>query len=430
MSWRTLLATFRRRTQTWPMPVRVAVGVIATGLSVGVAATLVTELLHLIQHLAYGYTDETFLLGVEHADPLRRVLAPTLGLGLAGLAWMWLRRRRLPQVSEACGPKARRLPLGRTTADALLQILAVGTGASIGRERAPRQIGAALASVLSSVLGIGRDTRRRLVIAGAGAGLAVVYNVPLSGVIFGAEVLAGGFGLSGLAIFVPVSLVAVAVSWPVLGMNSVYQLPAGDLDATTLIWALAAAPLCALVGAGFDRLVRWCGRWRPQPTWRLPVATALAGLAVGVAAIWWPSLPGNGKGIVQLGLAGGATALTFALLLVLKPVATAVTAGSGVDGGFLTPALGTGAALGAAVAMAGLSAGQNWPVATFTLIAAVGVLAATQRAPWFAAVFGWELARPSIAMLGVLVVVAWGTALIARRLPWTAQAAPKAEPKQ
>lgn len=137
MSWRTLLATFRRRTQTWPMPVRVAVGVIATGLSVGVAATLVTELLHLIQHLAYGYTDETFLLGVEHADPLRRVLAPTLGLGLAGLAWMWLRRRRLPQVSEACGPKARRLPLGRTTADALLQILAVGTGASIGRSELP-----------------------------------------------------------------------------------------------------------------------------------------------------------------------------------------------------------------------------------------------------------------------------------------------------
>jgi H+/Cl- antiporter ClcA len=402
----------------WPEPVRAAIGVIVVGLSVGAAATLVALLLHLVQHVAYGYVEGTFLIGVEQADPLRRLIAPTVGVGLSGLGWMWLRRRPLPEVGDACGPRPQRLPLGRTTLDAILQIVAVGSGASIGREGAPRQVGAALASTLSSLLAARTDLRRRLVIAGAGAGLAVVYNVPLSGVVFGAEVLAGGFGLSGLAISVPVCALAVGVSWLALGAAPTYLYPEAALTWPTLVWAVIAAPLCAVVGSLFDALMRRCQGFRPGPGWALPVAAALGGLAVGVASLWLPSLPGNGKGIVQLALDGGGSLLVFAVLLAAKPLATGITYGSGVTGGFLTPALGTGAALGAAVALAGEWAGQAWPVPVFALIGAVGVLAATQRAPWFAAVFGWELARPPILVLGLLLVVAWGAVPVARRLAW------------
>lgn len=413
-----MLAGCRRMTRGWPEPVRAVAGVIVVGLSVGVAATLVTLLLHLVQHIAYGYAEDTFLIGVERADSLRRLIAPTVGIGLCGLGWMWLRRYPLPQVGDACGPRPRRLPLVRTSVDAGLQIIAVGSGASIGREGAPRQIGGALASTFSSLLGAGTDLRRRLVIAGAGAGLAVVYNVPLSGVVFGAEVLAGGFGLGGLAISVPICGLAVAVSWLALGTAPTYLYPETALAWPVLVWAVIAAPLCAVVGSLFDTFMRWCERFRPTADWSLPVAAAVGGLAVGLASVWLPSLPGNGKGIVQLALGGGGSLLVFAVLLAVKPVATGITYGSGVTGGFLTPALGTGAALGAAVAMVGDSAGQAWSVAAFALIGAVGVLAAMQRAPWFAAVFGWELARPPILMLAVLLVVAWGAAPIARRLAW------------
>lgn len=417
-NWRTVLTRCRRVTRAWPEPARVVAAIAMVGLSVGVAASLVALLLHLVQHLAYGYADDTFLYGVEQSDALRRLLAPTVGIGLTGLGWMWLRRRPLPEVGDACAPRPRRLPLGRTVLDAALQIVAVGSGASIGREGAPRQVGAALASTLSSMLAARTDLRRRLVVAGAGAGLAVVYNVPLSGVVFGAEVLAGGFGLGGLLISIPVCVLAVAVSWLVLGTGSTYVYPDAGLTLPTLVWAVVAVPLCAVVGSLFDAFMRWCRRFRPGPGWSLPVAAALGGLAVGLASVWLPSLPGNGKGIVQLALGGGGSLLVFAVLVTAKPVATGITYGSGVTGGFLTPALGTGAALGATVAMIGDSSGQAWSVPAFALIGAVGVLAAMQRAPWFAAVFGWELARPPVLMLVLLVVVAWGAAPLARQLAW------------
>ncbi len=392
-------------------------GVVAAGLAVGVAGSLLTLLLHLVQQLAYGYSGETFLIGVEHADPLTRVVAPVVGMGLCGLAWMRLRTRPLPDVLDGCGERPKRLPVGRSSLDAMLQIIAVGSGASIGREGAPRQVGGALASGISSLLGVRTGLRRRLVVAGAGAGLAVVYNVPLSGVLFGAEVLAGGFGPGGLAVSLGVCVLAVVVSWPVLGTAPTYSYPGVAVDAPAVVWALLAAPLCAGLGWLFSSIMRRFARVRPRPGWRLPVATALAGLFVGVAAIWLPSLPGNGKGIVQLALAGGGSLLTFGVLILFKPLATGVTFGSGVTGGFLTPALGAGAALGATIALAGAAAGQGWSVAEFALIGAVGVLAVTQRAPWFAAVFGWELAHPPILMLVLLLVVAHGSAWLGRRLP-------------
>lgn len=398
---------------------------VVAGVAVGIAGSLLTLLLHLVQQVAYGYTGETFLIGVEHADPLTRVIAPTVGMGLCGLAWMWLRTRPLPDVKDASDERPRRLPLGRSTLDAALQIVAVGSGASIGREGAPRQVGGALASAISSLLGAPTGLRRRLVVAGAGAGLAVVYNVPLSGVLFGAEVLAGGFGPAGLAVSIGVCGLAVLVSWPLLGTAPTYAYPATDVGAAAVVWAVVAAPLCAGLGWLFSAIMRRFARVRPQPGWRLPVAAALGGLTIGVAAIWWPSLPGNGKGIVQLALAGGGSLLTFAVLILLKPLATGITYGSGVTGGFLTPALGTGAALGAAVALVGDASGQAWSVAAFALIGAVGVLAVTQRAPWFAAVFGWELAHPPLVVLVLLLVVALGSAWLAGRLPGGAALRPR-----
>ncbi|MEA5052972.1 MAG: chloride channel protein [Propionicimonas sp.] len=415
--WHAALAGCRRLTRAWPDWLRAATAVLLVGLSVGLAATLLTLLLHLVQQLAYGQSEEAFGDNVAHADPLRRVLAPTIGLGLCGLVWWWLRRRPLPQVAGAVGARPRRLPLGRTSLDAVLQIVAVGAGASIGREGAPRQVGGALASTISSLLAVPVGLRNRLVVAGAGAGLAVVYNVPLSGVLFATEVLAGGFGPTTLVVSVLVCAVAVVTSWPVLGLAATYSSPGTDVAWSGLLWAVVAAPLCALVGVLFNLLMRWFGRFRPRPGWRLPLFTAVGGLVVGVGAIWLPALPGNGKGIVQLALVGGGSLVVFLTLVVLNPLATGITYGSGVTGGFLTPALGTGAALGAATALVGEQFGQAWSVAGFALVGAVGVLAVTQRAPWFAVVFGWELARPPIAMAALLLVVAWGAFLSAERLP-------------
>ncbi len=416
-TWRAVVARAGRVRRGWPAWVRLAAAVVVAGVAVGVAATLLTLLLHGVQHLAFGYHEGTFLIGVERSGPLVRIVAPTVGGVLCGLGWMVLRRRRIPRVEEGAAERPRQLPVGLLSLDAVLQVVAVGTGSSIGREGAPRQVGGALSSAVSTLAGLPIDLRRRLVVAGTGAGLAVVYNVPLSGVVFAAEVLAGGFGPLALLVSTAVSGIAVAVSWPVLGTASTYVYPEASVDLPTWWWAVLGAPLAALLGRLFDLMLRGAGRLRPRPGWQLPLWAGLGGLVVGTLSVWWPSLPGNGKGIVQLAFGGGTALVAFAVLVLLKPLATSVSYGTGITGGFLTPALGAGSALGAAVALAGAAAGQHWSVAGFALVGAVGVLAARQGTPWFAAMFGWELAHPPLLMAVPLVMAAWGAVLLVRLLP-------------
>jgi H+/Cl- antiporter ClcA len=73
----------------------------------------------------------------------------------------------------------------------------------------------------------------------------------------------------------------------------------------------------------------------------------------------------------------------------------------------LTPALATGAAMGSVVALAI----NNWTehhvsVPAVSLTCAAGVLAITQGAPIWAAIFVWELARPPWWLLAPFLVAA------------------------
>jgi len=58
---------------------RLLVVVLLTGAGAGLGGIALTLLLHLVQHLAYGHTEDTFLRGVEQASVVRRVLVMTVG---------------------------------------------------------------------------------------------------------------------------------------------------------------------------------------------------------------------------------------------------------------------------------------------------------------------------------------------------------------
>jgi H+/Cl- antiporter ClcA len=110
-----------------------------TGVAAGAAGVLLTLLLHLVQHLAFGYTEASFLVGVLRASPQRRVLALAIGGLIVGTLWWALRRwsRPVPSVEQVLEDGSGRPPTPTVTADAVLQIMAVGFGASLGREGAP-----------------------------------------------------------------------------------------------------------------------------------------------------------------------------------------------------------------------------------------------------------------------------------------------------
>jgi H+/Cl- antiporter ClcA len=380
------------------------------GAASGLAGAGLVGLLRLTQHLAYGYA-ATFPAAVAAAPPWQRVLAPTVGGLLAGLAWMVLRRRHTPTLEAAVRSAAPPLPLGRSLAEAVTQIVLVGSGASIGREGAPRLAGAALASTLATIAHLSRRWRRVVVAAAAGAGLGTVYNAPLAGAIFAVEVLGIRFAPGNLVAVLTVSGAAAATAWPILGTAPTFNYPEPDAGWPVWAWVPLAAVLGLLLGRGFVAAIDVAARLRPPANWRLPLQIAAVGAVVGVASIWFPMLPGNGKGIVLEALTSDGSLLIFAALVVLKPLATAATYGSGADGGLIAPSLSTGAAAGAAVALLGSLLGVNLPVAAFALVGGAAMLAVTQHAPFFAAMFVLELAHPptSVAAAAVLsaLIAGW-----------------------
>ena len=108
--------------------------VVLTGVGAGLGDAALTVLLHLLQHRAFGYTEDTFLIGVRHASARRRVLAPALAGLLAGVGWWALRRdgRQVPTVDDALSGRVRRLAPGGAvyTLEVLLASFALPTVAA------------------------------------------------------------------------------------------------------------------------------------------------------------------------------------------------------------------------------------------------------------------------------------------------------------
>ena len=108
-----------------------------------------------------------------------------------------------------------------------------------------------------------------------------------------------------------------------------------------------------------------------------------------------------------MSLNSGLTLGAAVVILFLKPLLTAVFLRAGAVGGMLTPALATGAAMGSVVALAiNTWTEHHVSVPAVSLTCAAGVLAITQRAPIWAAIFVWELARPPWWLLAPFLVAA------------------------
>lgn len=394
------------------------VAVVLTGLAAGAVGTALTLFLHLVQHVAFGYTENTFLIGVERASSARRVLALASGGVVAGAGW-WLRRRWVDNeavsVTHALREPRPRLPVLATTADALVQIVAVGTGASMGREGAPRQGAAAAAGWIADRLSVGAGQQRRLLACGAGAGLAAVYNVPLGGALFALEVLLGTLALPLVLPALATSVIATAVAWITLGTAHTYAMPVYAVHAAQVIWALVLGPVIGLAAVGWVRVVARVAAIRLTGRARM-IAPLLVLTALGLLAIPYPQLLGNGKGIVQLAIVGGLSLGLSVVLLVLKPIVTAACLGAGAPGGLFTPTLTAGVLL--SVVLADLWS-HVWPhvvPAGYALIGGGAFLAAAMQGPLSGVVLVLELTRHFDALMAPTLLAVCGATVVARRL--------------
>ena len=452
----------------------IILAVLVLGAVIGAGAGLLTLLLYGVEHVMLGYIEGSGLPGPFGVPAVRRTISVTLGMTVAGVIWYLLRHKtaKVPSVKKAVAGE--RMPVWQTVLHVVLQIFIVGSGASIGREVAPRELGAMLAQRFCDLFHIEGDSgidRRMVVAVAAGAGLGGVYNAPLAGMFFAVEILLVDVTIEKVAFGLGMSATAAFVASLVKGRHTFYDVTAMQPDYTPslMLFALLCGAMCGLVGALFRKGSSWATSHQPKDAailWQMP----LAGVLTGLVAILVPQVMGNGRAAAQLGFStflpglaamsgaeqssasaaaspwtligsdGGAAphaglplsldgfwivfgvlALTFAA----KAVMTLVTIRSGASGGVLQPGIALGSTLGAMLGLAWMFVFPNDSVTACALIGAAALLAASQQAPLMAMCLVVELTE---APIGFLVPVGLGVAVSAFVSQWVL-AALRVEPK-
>ena len=298
-------------------------------------------------------------------------------------------RRSRGGLSEAIWFRFGRLPLLQAVENAVLSIVIVGMGASLGREAAPKLTGAAIANVLAS-WGRLSDAERRLAACGAGAGMGAVYNVPFGGALFALEVLLGTLALPLVAPALLTSLTATWVAWLFIPNQPTYSIPDDYFASSGLIvWALLAGPLAGLAAAVYVRAIAWADSRKPVG-WHVLFLPALIFTLLGLLALPFPASRQR-QGLRSKGVSRPARSRTSFCLAALEAPRDIGLPRSGAPGGLFTPTLTCGAMFGGG--LGGLWS-MVWPgtaLGSYAIVGGGALLAAATQSPIAAIVLMLEL---------------------------------------
>jgi CIC family chloride channel protein len=393
--------------------------IVFTGIATGIGSIFLTDLLEWVQRAVWGGTGLDLLDSVQRAPVWRHVVVLATAGVVTGAGQVLLRRLSSGNgidTSAAIWFQAGRMPSIRTLGSAVLSVIVVGMGASLGREGAPKQAGAVFANFFADHLGLSDDQRRLLVASGAGAGMGSAYGVPVGGALFSLEVMRGVLALRFVLPALVTSFVAAGVAWLGLPNAPTYRVPEYSTSASVIVFASFAGPIAGLISVGYVRLIAWADRNKPSDWHRITAPIVALGI-IGVISVWFPEVTGNGRDISQLTFLGFLPSAALAgSLLLLRPAATITCVRTGVPGGLFTPSLTIGALFGC---LLGYIWNYLWPVASpglFAIIGAGSVLAATTQGPVSTVVLLMEMTgRDRSFILPLLIGIATAT-LVSRTI--------------
>lgn len=394
------------------------------GLGTGLLAVALIELVRAVQAVAFGASP----------GPVTVVVATTTGGLVVGLLATYLvpeaRGGGVTDVMRTIALHSGRMRARVAPGKLVASGIALGTGASGGREGPIVQIGGSVASTVGRAFALSEEQKRALIAAGAAAGIAASFNAPIGGMLFAIEVIIGGFRLRYLQVIVVAAVVASVTARQIVGEALIYNPPRYELGAPAELLLYALVGLAAVaVGLALVRGEHLAEQaFRRLRVWP-PLRTALGGLAIGVIALGLPEVLGTGDELPpipgaqtepiaamlagELGGEGFAAAGVLLLLLVAKLVATCAAIGSGHAVGSFGPSVFLGAALGGAI---GQAAAVVLPQAgvrpgALALAGMAAVVAAGSKAPLtgiliaFELTGGYEMVLPLMLAVGAATLV-------------------------
>ena len=392
----------------------------AAGVIGGLVGIVLTELMHFIQHTAYGYgadgADISFREGVARASEGRRLGVLILCGMLAG-GWWLLKALGKPLIGIKAALKQplQGLPFLTTVFHVLLQIITVGLGSPLGREVAPREMTAAFAFAGGRRLGLDEDEMRLLIACASGAGLAAVYNVPLASTLFILEAMLGMWTQQAVAAALLTSVIATAVAR--IGLGDVQQYhPANLAVSTSLLWFSAViGPILGATAVFFQRTAQKFPFIKRDNIKIIPLAVCMFAL-IGVISVWFPEILGNGKAGNQLTF-GGLTDWQHSLeLTAVKWLVVLMALAAGAYGGLITPSMMLGSTIAFAAAAVWNSLFSEMPSESAAVVGAAVFLGVSLKMPLTAIAFILELTYAPVALLMPLCTGMAGAVWVAKKM--------------
>lgn len=295
-----------------------------------------------------------------------------------------------------------------------ISFLGIFSGFTIGREGPTVQVGAALMYNMrrfyprpSAIL------EKRLILAGAAAGLAAAFNTPLAGIVFAIEELSRSFEQRASGVVITTIIFAGVVALGLTGNYTYFGTITAGADSAREV--IVAVILCGLLMGGAGGCFCWLllnmPTWIPAPLLRLrterPVVFgALCGLLVAVIGVAAGGVT-FGSGYVEAkGLLTGQQELSgiYPLAKMASMVGSYLP---GAPGGIFAPSLSIGAGFGNLLHM--LFGDISLPV--LIALAMVGYLAAVTQSPITSFVIVMEMINGH-----ALVISLMATALLASRV--------------
>ena len=309
----------------------------------------------------------------------------------------------------------------------LASAIAIGSGASVGREGPIIQIGSALGSTFGQVVRMPAGQRIALVAAGAGAGIAATFNTPIGGVMFAIELMMPEVSVET---FLPVAIAtgtATFVGRWFFGDAPAFLVPplqAMAVDANALVVLVLFAVLGTLSGvaaAGFIRGLHLAEDLFDRIKSRY-LRHILGMLMLGVLmyvlfrTLGQYFVDGVGYATVQAILAGQiSTFWLLGLLAVCKLLATSLSLGSGSSGGIFSPSLFMGATLGGGfAALLNTFLPLQLSVPAFAMVGMGAMVGGGTGAVMTAVTMIFEMTRDYSIVMPMIVAVAMSTG--ARRM--------------
>ncbi len=393
-TWQTRLLIWRIKhisTSNFILLISAVIGLLA-----GLAAVTLKQTVHGIA---------AFAASIAGYDLFRYVL-PLIGIVLTVFFARSIFREPfghgITSILFAISKKGSLLPRTRMYSNLVGSAITVGLGGSAGLEAPIVVTGSAIGSNIGKLTHLSSSKKSLLVGCGAAGAISGIFNSPIAGVIFSIEVLLTSASINS---FIPLLIASVAgsvVSLMFLGNDVLFSFQLADpFAAGDVPWYFLLGVCCGFFAVYFTR-VSYVIEGFFTNSIQFPYRKAvLGGLVLMVIIFLFPSTYGEGYETIKLMLAQNnpeavnrsakdlidsyPTLLFLSLfgLLLIKPVATAITIGAGGNGGIFAPSLFSGGVLG--FLFAGvvniMPVSTEISISNFTLVGMCGVMSGILHAP-------------------------------------------------